>query len=479
MTGVLIIKHIKGFLYTRESLIFFAALAARLAVFLFLWWWFRVTGHMPELPFQFPVLGGDSSDYFVLTENLRHNGIFSSSMSAPFIPESFRLPGYPFFLYLFTFLPFSYVTAMVAQMTLAAGSCVVLYKLGKKFLSEKAAFIAAILFCFEPTSLFFSTIIMSDTVFVFALLLGIYLLFLKPKSFKWQIVVAVCAGFLFGYAVLVRVIAQYLAVCVVAAYLFVYHKDLRPFWKTGLKLSIFLASMALVMLPWALREHHWFNTYTLSSTPYINFTQYNLVYFYAYEHHIPATEAQHIYSDPIPYPQDSFWFRSLVNEPIFKAEMSEGLRGNVIPYAQFHLIKTLPFFLNDSLRDINRMLGLFPPPTSTTNFTDLLIHKDFGRMLQYFKTPQPDVWMLLVGSAVWITISALCFLYALYAVITRKKNVWFVLFCLGVVLYFGVLSSPVIQPRYRMPAAPFMLLLSAEAGATLYLALKLRRRGVR
>jgi 4-amino-4-deoxy-L-arabinose transferase-like glycosyltransferase len=454
----------------KEVLVFLTAFGVRLLAFLFLLWWFRISGHMqdPTAIFPYPVLGGDSTDYAVLTQNLWQHGTFSSSLSMPLIPESFRLPGYPFFLYLFQFLPFPFIVAIIVQIAMGAATATLVYLFGKKFLSEKAGLIGALLFAIEPTSVLFSITIMSDTIFVFTLLLGIYLLLHKTKTLWGAIAVGFFAGILFGYAVLVRVIAQYLAVFLIAAYLLINRKNLRPWRRTTAKLAVFVLAIILVMLPWALRNERVFNTYTLSSTPYINFTQYNLVYFYAYKNNVSKEVAQHVYADRIPYPLDSFWFRSLINEEIFKQEMKEGLHGNIVPYAMFHLVKTLPFFLNDGLRDINRMIGFFPPPVSVVNFTDLLLQRNVRGVIDYLKTPQPDLWMLLIGSTVWVLISILSIGYALYAVIARQKNVWFVLFALGVIFYFGVLSSPVIQPRYRMPAAPFMLLLSAEAGLMLY-----------
>lgn len=459
---VSIVKQIKRFLYTKESFILFLAFFVRVSAFCLLWWWFRGLGHTPDPGYLFPVLGGDSSSYFDLSENLRQNGVFSLSTAPPFIPESFRLPGYPFFLYIFTFIPGTYITAMVVQMILSAASCVLLFFLGKKFLSEKVGFVGAILFSLEPTSILFSTTIMSDTLFVFLLLLGIYLLLQNPKRLSWSLALSFAAGILFGYAVLVRVMAQFLIPCLLMAYLFIFRKDLFPLKKTFIRFALVVVGALLVLLPWALRQHYWFNTYTLSSTQYINFTQYNLVYFYAYQHGITPQEAQHVYSDPILYPFGSPGFNSLLNEPIFKQQMREGLEGNILPYAQFHLIKTLPFFINDSLRDINRMIGIFPPSSSQINFTDLLIKKDFGSIFNYFKNPQPTLWMLLVGSSIWIAVSLLCFFVFVYSAIKKRREFWFIVLCLGVILYFGVLSSPVIQPRYRMPAAPFMLLLAAE-----------------
>lgn len=427
-----------------------------------------MAGHMPETGWTYPVLGGDSTDYATLTHNLFHYGTFSSSTSFPLTPESFRLPGYSFFLYIFEFLPFPLVLGTLVQILVSSGSVVLVYLFGKKFLSEKVGLIGALLLSVEPTSVFTSTIIMSDTVFVFAMLLGTYLLFDRPKTAREAVSVGLLSGIIFGYAALVRVIAEYLAVCLLAAYVLVFHKELRPMRTTLLTLGAFVLGVMLVMAPWSLRNYKQFGTPTISSTPYINFTQYNLVYFYAYQHHTTPPHVQHLFSDPIPYPTNSLWFRSLINEPIFLQEMHDGLRGNIVPYAKFHLVKTLPFFLNDSLRDINRAVGFFPPPTHTTNFTDLLLQKDIGGIFRYVTVPQPDTWMLLVGSVVWVGITLLWLGAVVHAAMTRSQKVWFMLFASGVILYFAVLSSPVIQPRYRMPAAPFMLLLAAESAMALY-----------
>lgn len=443
------------------------AFAVRFGVFIFLIWWFRLSGHFPSLGYNYPISGGDSADYATLTHNLFSHGTFSSSDSFPLIPESFRLPGYSFFLYPFEFLPFPLFFAILAQIMVASGSVVLIYRFGKKFLSEKVGIIAALLLAVEPTSVFTSVIIMSDTVFVFAMLLGIYMLFRRTLTKREALFAGLLAGIIFGYAVLVRVIAQYLTVCLIPAYLMLFYKD-RPLSTTWLKLGVFILGVVLVIAPWSIRNYKQFGTYTISSTPYIAFTQYSLVYFYAYQHHTTPPAVQHLFSDPIPYPTSSLWFRSLINEPIFLKEMKDGLSGNLIPYTEFHLVKTLPFFLNDGLRDINRVTGFLPPPSEVTNFTDLLLHKDYGKIVRYFITPQPDLWLLIVGSTAWIIISLLWIGGIVYAAFKRSPKFWFMLVASGVILYFAVLSSPVIQPRYRMPATPFMLLLAAESLVLLY-----------
>src|SRR5208282_3436468 len=43
-------------------------------------------------------LTGDSLGYWTLAQNLLHHGVFSLSSSPPYAAETFRTPGYPFFL---------------------------------------------------------------------------------------------------------------------------------------------------------------------------------------------------------------------------------------------------------------------------------------------------------------------------------------------------------------------------------------------
>src|SRR3989344_4084891 len=53
----------------------------------------------------FPYLNGnDTIEYLAIAKNLAINGEFSKSLLAPFIPNFFRLPGYPFWLALIYFI---------------------------------------------------------------------------------------------------------------------------------------------------------------------------------------------------------------------------------------------------------------------------------------------------------------------------------------------------------------------------------------
>ena len=458
-------RNILECLPKKETALFLISFCVQLAVFILLFQWFVVSGHLPESASQYPVYVGDSISYFTLSQNLLHNGVYSVSASAPFVPESFRLPGYPFFLYFFQLLGLPIVLIIFLQMALGSGTVVLTYLLGKKFLSEKAAYIAALLLSIEPTSVFFSTFVMSDTLFVFSAMLGIYLLLNRRPDFKKDLWCLFAGGAVLGFAVLVRAIALYLPPFLVVAYVALHWGERRPFSKNMARLAVSALGLLLVVAPWSLRNHAQFGVYDISSTPYINFTQFNLPLFYAYRYGVSLDEAHKVYTAPFAGSPDTAG--SLSNKPKFEKLISDTLRGNLPQYLYFHSIKTLPFFVTDGVRDINRITGVIPIPPDQTNFSDMVLKKDIAGIAKYFVSPNPNLWMLLAGSLPWILITALWLFELLYVFIKRPPEFWFVCIASCIILYFALLTGPVTEHRYRMPAAPFMLLLAAQGALTL------------
>src|SRR3989344_1514706 len=409
--------------HKKELLLFAVAFTLRVMMFLILWQWFIVLGHMPHSASQYPIVEGDSSSYFILAQNLLQNHVYSLSASPPFIPESFRLPGYPFFLYFFQLLGFPLVLIIFVQMMLGSGTVVLTYLIGKKFLSEKVATVAALLLCIEPTSVFFSTFVMSDTVFVFALLLSIYLMFQRSESLKKDLYFLFLSGVLLGFAILVRTIALYLPSLLILAYVALYSDKLRPFSKSIARDAVFAIGILLIIAPWSVRNHSLYGVFDLSATPYVNFTLYNLPLFYAYKNRVPLTEAYALYYAP--FASSTVTVDSLANKPVFEKLIHDGLQGNVFNYLYFHMIKTLPFFVTDGMRDMNRITGLIPIPPDQTNFSNMLLHKDVGSIVRYFISPNPNVWMLLVGSIPWIFITSLWLFALIHALVKRPSSLWF------------------------------------------------------
>ena len=85
-----------------------------------------------------------------------------------------RTPIYPLFLSVFYLFHIPIFVVPFVQIMFASLSAVVLYRIGGLFLSPKVGLIAGILFAIEPYNLFYSTIIMSESLFILLFLLSIY-----------------------------------------------------------------------------------------------------------------------------------------------------------------------------------------------------------------------------------------------------------------------------------------------------------------
>lgn len=451
--------------HTKETHLFSLAFVVRIVFFLLLWQWFVVLGHMPQSASNFPVNEGDSLAYHILSQNLLTHHGYSLSAAPPYVPDSFRLPGYPFFLFALQAIGFPLVFVICIQMLIGSGTVVLTYLLGRKFLSEKVAYVAALLLCIEPTTVFFSVFVMSDTLFVFSILCALYFFISRQENTKKDLPFAFIGGLILGYAVLVRVIALYLPPLFILAYSMLYRGKLRPITRSVLRHMAFLVGIIIVIAPWSLRNYSIYRTYDISATPYVNFTLYNLPLFYAYLHRVPVKDAFALYY-AAPFASSSP-VNSLTNKPVFNKLIHDSLQGNVLSYLKFHLVKTLPFFVTDGVRDMNRIVGLIPIPPDQTNFSDMVLQADVQGIMKYFISPNPNLWMLLVGSVPWILITFLWLFELLYVIIKRATAVWFVCFVSLFILYFALLTGPVTEHRYRMPAAPFMILLAVQGALTL------------
>ncbi|MEK7068310.1 MAG: glycosyltransferase family 39 protein, partial [Patescibacteria group bacterium] len=213
------------------------------------------------------VLTGDAKGYVLLARNLIEQGVLSFSLSEPYVPDSFRAPGYPLFLAgLFVVLQDWLLVALV-QAALASVAAVLLYLLLRPY-HERAAWWGSLVFALEPVRLVTASTLLSDSLFVVLFLSSLLLLSRCITEQSWR--AAALAGAVLGLAILVRPIAQFLPLFF-AGYLF---------WKLGTrraaKLSAILVfACAVVLGPWAVRNHALFDSWNISSVGPYNLAAYN------------------------------------------------------------------------------------------------------------------------------------------------------------------------------------------------------------
>ncbi len=396
-------------------------------------------------------LTGDAKGYVLLAENIYNHQVFSFSREEPFMPDSFRAPGYPAFLAALFAIFHSWIAVLLVQAALVSVVPVLLYILLRPY-HERAAWWGAILFTLEPIRLFASSTLLSDALFT-CLFLGSLVLLAESarrRSYLW----IAATGLVLGIAVLVRPIAEFLPLLYVG-YLLV----ARVPWRQLVLLSLLLvATMAVVIAPWMARNHALFNTWSISSVGSYNLAAYNAPEYMKYH---PTPEGLQTLQDfegrqsRLPTAERL----SLARAGEFSAVFWSVVRGHEADYAFFHIFKTIPFFLTDGLRDTVRLFGveLSSPP----NITSAVLSGKVGELVAGLRQGGLAVALLVVGSGFWLCVVAL-YLFGVYTLL-RKKMYPLVFLLVGLVFYFALLTGPVSNARYRVPVEGFLLVAAAVA----------------
>jgi hypothetical protein len=135
----------------------------------------------------------DGVEYYAYARNLVHHGVFSKAPEGtlPLIGDSFRDPGYPLFLagWLEVFPQWDawYAAVLLSQGLLSALSVGLAMCIGRRWMPMRWLAGAGVLMALWPHSVSMSSFILSETLFGFLCLLGLFLLdqALHQRSVAW------------------------------------------------------------------------------------------------------------------------------------------------------------------------------------------------------------------------------------------------------------------------------------------------------
>lgn len=114
----------------------------------------------------------DAREYYQIARNVAQHGAFSQSEEPPLEPDTWRTPGYPVFLAgLMLVLGDSPARLVMAQQVLSIANVWLVYLVACRHMSSRRAALAAGLFMLEPYRLFYSLWLMASTLFTTLLLL--------------------------------------------------------------------------------------------------------------------------------------------------------------------------------------------------------------------------------------------------------------------------------------------------------------------
>jgi len=174
----------------------------------------RLRGSPVAYAFQSP----DAAEYVALARGIARQARFvpldpSGHPTGP--PDTWRVPGYPFFLAVVIFcIGDDPLVLLFAQQFLAALTVPILYRILKRFASSRLSLAAAILFMLDPFRLYYSQWLLAETLFLFVMLTAL-LAYVRARERSFPPADTIALGILAGALVLVRPIGMFLPVLVI------------------------------------------------------------------------------------------------------------------------------------------------------------------------------------------------------------------------------------------------------------------------
>lgn len=391
--------------------------------------------------------GGDAYEYNQLGLSILETGRFEL---APSQPEFFRTPGHPMMLALVYAIARSVYAVVIVQIALVALCAWLIAEIGKRIGYPKVGIGAALLFACNPVAIVGVFMTLSDILFVTVLLLCVYLCLRKSKN-SW--LDAALLGVLLGYLTLVRPLGMFV-VPIFAAWFVVVRWGIITTKEKSLYVGAIVACAVFVVAPWVWRNYSLAGVATVSSASGYNMLFYNFAEFEVAQGQGTKDEVR-TRLNSLAGSQSTAELRDLSYAANIQKVTKAELEGKVIQYAQFHILKSIPYYISSSIEAAKRafsLQGVLPHLQLTyVNISGLVLN---GHYADAVTALVRDPWILL-ERLYWVLVLLLDIAALL---LTRGKTRVTIIFFALIALAFGILTGPVSFPRYRLPAEPFMLL---------------------
>ena len=397
--------------------------------------------------------GFDTIEYSTIAKNLVENNVFSKSLSAPFIPNFFRSPGYPFWL-AFIYLIFgSLKPAIFLGIIIFTLSAPLVYLIMHEVFSEKLAFWSGVIFALEPRMAFSAPFLLSEQIFLPIFLLSIFLAvkFLNnPQKKKYILLSAV----LLGISALIRGISLYLWP-ILAIFFFIKLYKLRPFPEILKILGLATIILILVMSPWLIRNRLTLSTWQPSSLFGVQLYWGHLETLERYlgvpqeiAHQKNLDRAIRLTGGNLETPQ-------AVN--ILAREALTVIKNNSGSYIKIYIFNLGLFFIADGYKGVVSYIIDIKP--NFVNFGDFLVKLQFKELFFRLKDFSSfDLTLPVFGRISWTGITILSFI-GIFIGIKKMPDQRPVLILFSfLIFYFAILTGPIFSPdpRFRMPVNGFV-----------------------
>ncbi len=421
--------------------------------------------------FGYPIHdGGDSSQYAQLAQNLAEYGEFTLSTQG-FVPETFRTPLYSTFLAVTYSADRTFYLAVIVQILCAAASSILIFWIARQVVTSGMAVVVALLWALNPTTIFYSVILMSDVPFALLLLCSVFLLFVREQR---TALTDVCAGALLGFSALMRPLGEHIAVLLLLS---VATFSLFSLYSiTTKRFVVVCLAVLMVVAPWYVRNSVYTGVPALSSTGAYTVLHFHVREFLIFSEGMSEQEADtkiaeliggRVRENPT----------GIEHSAVYGNAARKIIAENILPYAMYHLVGSVNLFLSSSIRDtainlprLSAALSFVGGAEGSTSLKSLIVSDPLTALMSLFQRPLVTIEMLY---RMLMVLFAVVSLWSLYAVPRAR-----VIIVVSIVLvgYIAIATGPVSYPRYRIPAEPFLLIVAAVGIEYVHDVLRSRRR---
>jgi len=366
---------------------------------------------------------------------------------------TYRTPGYPLFLALVYFLFGARPWVVIfLQIFIGAATIGLVYLWTKEWFNEGTALFAALLYAIEPHVIVYGGCLLTETLFVFILLLSVLA---WHKGFKTGRTALLAGSALFaGYLALIKPIAMLLPVILVPLS-FVYNSAaIRYKLKANL---LFLVIFFITMSAWMCKNYAQYGHYSLT---HIN--GYNLLFVSAAFTEVARTGKTYLEVckefDAIARAKGAYDTTDLFKQSDIYTKIGlEYLNDNRTGYIKRHATGMVTLFTNLASTDAIDLLGL---KGMQKKYNVYEFHNFIGMVSWYFKNKTLNE--IIFGSLV--SVFLICtYVLAVLGVWASFQNRLFsvIIVNLSIAFYFCFLTGVFGVARYRLPLIPFYILFSA------------------
>lgn len=414
---------------------------------------------------SFPITGGgfDSLQYATLAQNIIDYGIFSLEPKIDGNPETFRTPGYPFFVAIIEYFTGTIDAVPFFQIVLLMLSAFLIYTIAITISPDyrNIGLIAVGLFVFDP-SLFLSTqFIATECLYVTFLLASIYFLIKQAGSERVNYALA---GIFYSLSAYIRPGGLYMAIPIgiwIAWRLFK-----NPNRKDILRYAgIFFLISFLLIYPWVARNGAKTGVYAFSSLDSYGSLNFNLPLYlsYKYEYKRSIEDIRADLHRQIGNISDEEQM-DLKNRPLIKDVVWRTLKPNLFSYSIFHVGKSINFFFSPSLKhSIGSLKGFWEgqpqePWRPEMSLANSLLDGRFMDVLSIFYRN-----ILSIPESLFLLVMFVGGIYWYWNNMLKTDSVK-LLFLM--IFFLALLTSILSNHRYRVPVLPLMYI-AGLAGTSL------------